>query len=123
MWDIETTFSDRQALAAGVSDSIVDGGGDDLGLGEPVYLQVSLTPGATGALSVTLETSDSAAMTAADDLAVFTVAEATVKKGGTVLSAAVPTGCKRYLRLAYAGASGGKVTAGLVAGAQTSGMR
>lgn len=123
MWDHETTFSDRQILVEGNSDNTVDIGPDDAGLGEPVYLQVSLTPGGSGTLAVNLNASDSSGMANAVRVAQYLVESATVAKGGTVLAAALPTGCKRYLRLSYSGATGGRVTAGLVQGAQTSGMR
>lgn len=123
MWDNEATFSNRQILADANSDSIVDVGGDDVGLGEPVYLQVSLTRGTSGSLAVNLDTSDSPGMGDAVRIVQYLVAADTVAKGGTVLAAPLPTGCKRYLRLSYSGASGGWVTAGLVQGAQTSSMR
>ena len=123
MWDNETTFSNLQTLADAASTNIVDTGGDDLGLGEPVYLQVSLTTGASGDLSVAVETSDTGDMAASIRLAHFLIEESAVTRGGVVLAAPLPTGCKRYLRLRYTGATGGKVTAGLVQGAQTSGMK
>lgn len=123
MWDNDTTFSNRQALAAGASDTIVDAGPDDLGLGEPVYLQVSLGGDASGTLTVTVETGDNGTLSDAVELACFRIPSGVVAAGGTVLAAPLPTGCRRYLRLQYAGASGGFVTAGLVQGAQTSGLR
>ncbi|MCD8351438.1 MAG: hypothetical protein LUC93_12595 [Planctomycetaceae bacterium] len=122
MWDNETTFSNRQTLADGPSETAVDVGPDDIGLGEPVYLQVSLSNGASGALEVTVETGDAPDLSDAVTLVTYHVAESVLKHGGTVLAAPVPTGCRRYLRLQYDGASGGTVTAGLVQGAQTSGM-
>ncbi|MCD8138445.1 MAG: hypothetical protein LUE17_01465 [Planctomycetaceae bacterium] len=123
MWDNETTFSTRQALADGPSEAIVDVGADDIGLGEPVYLQVSLSKGASGSLEVTVETGDEADLGDAVVLVTYHVTESALKHGGTVLAAPVPTGCRRYMRLRYAGASGGTVTAGLVQAAQTSGMQ
>lgn len=122
MWDAETLFSDEQALAAADSDNIVDAGAADIGKGHPVYLAVNVGAGASGDLAVTLKTSDADDMTGAVDVAEYTVPTAGVEKGGVVLSAPLPTGCKRYLRLAYAGATGGVVTAGLVLGAETSQM-
>ena len=123
MWDNETTFSNRQILADAASDNQVDTGGDDFGLGEPIYLQVSLTAGSSGTLAVNVETSDSPGMGDAVRVVQYLVAPETVARGGTVLAAPLPTGCKRYLRLSYAGAIGGRVTAGLVAGVQSNGMR
>jgi hypothetical protein len=123
MWDNENIFSDRQTLAAASSQNIIDSGGDDLGLGEPLYLQVALSGGGSGALTVTVNTADDAGMTDAVAVATYPVAAARVAGGGVVLAAPLPTGCRRFLRLAYSGASGGLVTAGLVQAAQTSGMR
>jgi hypothetical protein len=123
MWDIDTTFSTRQTLEDGPSDNIVEAGPDDLGLGDPVYLQVSLGRGASGSLTVTLESSDDADMAGAVDRATYLVDAPVVVRGGTVLAAPLPTGCGRYLRLRYAGATGGAATAGLGQAAQTSGMR
>lgn len=122
MWDNETMFSNRQTLADSASERMVDGG-DDLGLGEPVYLQVALSPGCMGSLAVNLETSASPGMTDAVRVVQYLVAADRVAKGGVVLAAPLPTGCKRYLRLSYEGATNGLITAGLVQGAQTSGMR
>ena len=62
-------------------------------------------------------------MTAPTVVARYKVAAETVVRGGVVLAAPLPTGCRRYLRLVYSGPADGRVTAGLVEGAQTSGMR
>lgn len=122
MWDYETTFSNRQTLATAASENIVDIGPDDAGRGEAVYLQVALSSGASGTLTVTLETADSEDMTGGVDRAVYLVDAGVVAKGGVVLAAPLPTGCGRFARLAYAGASGGTVTAGIVQAPQTNGM-
>lgn len=123
MWDNELTFSNRQTLAAGNSDNTVDtGAGGDIALGEPVILQVSLSAGASGALTVALESAPDVTMAAPVKRAQWLVDAARVARGGVVLAAPLPSGCGRCLRLAYSGAAGGTVTAGLVQGAQTSGM-
>ena len=122
MWDNETTFSNLQPLFDGASQHIVDAGPDDIGLGEPVYLQVSLGAGASGALTVAVESSDQADMSGSVQRVRYLVDAARVARGGTVLAAALPTGCGRYLQLQYSGATGGTVTAGLVQGAQTAGL-
>ena len=123
MWDKETTFSDQQALAAGNSENVVDAGPDDIGLGHPVYLQLALTKGATGALEVAVETSDNVSLSDAITLVTYKVEADRVARGGIILAAQLPTGCKRYLRLAYSGAAGGKITAGLTPGVQTSTLK
>lgn len=124
MWDKSTTFSDKQTLASGAnSENVVDAGPDDIALGAPVYLQLSLAGAPATELTVDVQTADTAAMTTPTVVARFKVAAATVARGGVVLAAPLPTGCRRYLRLSYTGPVSGKVTAGLVEGAQTSGMR
>lgn len=122
MWDAENMFSFNQALAAGNSDNIVDVGPGDAGKSEPLRLNVLVGAGASGALVVAVSTSDAKDMTGAAEIARYTVAAGKVAKGGDVLVADLPTGCKRYLRLAYSGATGGTVTAGLTWGGQTAGL-
>ncbi|MCD8349906.1 MAG: hypothetical protein LUC93_04760 [Planctomycetaceae bacterium] len=122
MWDAETMFSNDQALADAESDNIVDTGPKDAGKGHPLYLQVSTTSGASGALTVTLKTSNSADMSGAVTVATFIAPAERVAEGGVVLAAPIPSGCKRYLQLAYAGASGGGVSSGLVLGAHTANL-
>lgn len=119
MWDKENMFSYKQPLAAGNSTDIVDVGPGDAGKGMPLNLAVVLGPGASGALVVTVSTSDAADMSGAVEIAKYTILANKVAAGGDVLSADLPTGCKRYLRLAYAGATGGTVSAGLTQGKQT----
>lgn len=125
MWDKETAFSEQQVLvsAGADSDNTVDVGPDDIGPGEPVHIEVSVTPGCTGALTLLVKTADTEDMTGSRKLAEYLVPAAVLAKGGTVLAAPLPSGCSRYLRLNYLGAAGGKVTAGLVQAAQTAGMR
>lgn len=123
MWDHETTFSNRQSLSEGKSENIVEAGPDDIGLGEPVYLQAALSQGATGSLTVGVESSDTPDMAGAVERVCFLIDADRVAKGGVVLAAPLPTGCGRFLQLTYSGASGGVITAGLVQAPQTSGMR
>ncbi len=122
MWDNETTFSNLQPLATGASANVVDVGTGDIALGEPVLLQLSLSPGAGGALTVTLESAKDAVMTAPVQRASWLVDASRVARAGVVLAAPLPSGCDRYLRLRYSGATGGAVTAGLVQSAHTAGM-
>lgn len=122
MWDAENMFSYNQTLAAGDSTNIVDVGIGDAGKSSPLRLNVAVGPGASGALTVTLSTSDAGDMSGATEIATYTVAADKVAKGGDVLVADLPTGCKRYLQLTYGGASGGTVTAGLTWGGQTAGL-
>lgn len=122
MWDAENLFSNEQALAAGDSDNIVDVGAADVGKGQTIILQVNVGTGAAGALSIALKTSDADDMTGARTVAEYFITADQVGRGGVVLAAALPTGCDRYLRLTYGGATGGAITAGLVLGAETSQM-
>lgn len=120
MFDRQNMFSHDQALAVGDSTDVIDAGIDEIGRGQPIYLTVIGSGGATGALTVTVKTSSSADMSGAVKVVEFTVSAERMAKGGTVLSAPLPTGCKRYLRLAYAGATGGTISAALALGAETS---
>lgn len=122
MWDAENMFSNDQPLAAGASDNIIDTGAADAGKGKPLYLQVNVSGGTSGALTVTLNASASPDMSGVRKVADYQIQAGKVARGGVVLAAPLPTGCLRYLRLAYAGASGGTVTAGLTLGAETSQM-
>ena len=122
MWDKETTFSDNEVLVAGDSANIVDLGGDDIGNGTPVYLQVSLSAGASGSLVVNVNTDDDPAMSGAVRVVQYIVPADKVARGGVVLAAPLPSGCKQYVRLSYADASGGRITAGLTLGVQSNGM-
>ena len=126
MWDAENLFSDEQALAAGNSDNIVDTGVNEIGRGQSILLNAVLSGGASGNLVVTVNAADAAtssALTSPQAVATFIVPSDRVARGGSVLVASLPTGCKRFLRLGYAGASGGTITAGLVQGAETSQMK
>lgn len=110
-----TMFSENQALSSGVdSDNILDVGPGDLGVGNNISLFVSTDGAATGAMTVSLSTSDSEDMTGAVKLADYFVATDKVQALGVVLKTRLPAGCKRYLRLLYSGATGGTVSAGLV---------
>lgn len=119
MWDAQNMFSDDQTLANAESDNIVDTGPKDSGKGHPLYLQVTTTAGASGDMEVELLTSDDAAMASAVTAATFVAPAARLAKGGVVIAAPLPAGCKRYLQLQYSGGAGGTVSAGLVLGAHT----
>jgi hypothetical protein len=119
MFDAENLFSHNQTLADGPSANIVDCGVKEVGTGQPVLLAVILSDGASGGLAVTLVTGSDSELSDEREAASFIVPADRVEMGGTVLTATLPGGCDRYLRLEYAGASGGTVTAGLVQGAET----
>lgn len=120
MFDRQNMFSHDQNLAVGDSTDIIDVGVAEIGRGQPIYLTVIGSGGATGALTVTVKTSSAPDMTGAVEVVKFTISAERMARGGTVLAAPLPTGCKRYLRLAYAGATGGTVSAALALGAETS---
>ena len=122
MWDAENMFSVAQTLAGADSTNVVDVGIGDAGKSAGVFLNVLVSPGSAGTLTVTVKTSDAADMSGAVEVAKYTVSADKLERGGDVLTADLPTGCKRYLRLTYAGGSGGTVTAGLNWGGQTNGM-
>lgn len=122
MWDAETMFSNDQTLANADSDNIVDTGPKDSGKGHPIYLQVSTSAGATGALTVSLLSSDNKDMSSPATVATHSVPASRTAQGGVVLAAPLPSGCKRYLQLKYAGASAGTISAGLVLGTHTANL-
>ena len=124
--DAETMFSEKQAVTASAdSTNIVDSGGVDYGKGEPVSLYVHADGYTGGTLKVDLKTSHTLAgqnLSAPDTLATFNVTAAQMTKGGQVVAAALPQGCKRYLGLSYTATGGGTngfITAGLNMGTHT----
>ena len=117
--DAELMFSNKQPLTGGVSQNILRVGPGDVGKGEPLTLVV-VTSGATGALTVALETSDAEDMSGNVTPAAYAVDANRVQAGGLVVAQKLPVGCKKYLRLNYTtAAAGGTVTAGLALDAQT----
>ncbi len=112
--DKQLYFSDEQALAPGNSTKILDMGLPDAGVGDDLDFFVLVDGAPASALTVTLQGADDAAFTAPVTIATYPVAAADVAKGGKVRSGRLPRGCRRFLRLAYAGVSGGTVTAGIV---------
>ena len=124
--DAELQFSDNQAVAAAAdSDNVIDLGGADIGKGESVYLYVHANGYTGGTLKVDLKTSNEVAgqnLSSPTNLVSFEAGADAMAKGGQVIAAALPVGCKRYLRLAYTpdgGGADGKITAGLNMGPQT----
>jgi len=119
-WDKQNLFSDKQALASGNSTNVVrvQNGPGDFGVGDDVKLAVHVqgAPGTATALTVTIQMSDTAAMTAPETLVTYPVPAADVQAGGLAFAATLPGGAVgKYLRLAYAITTGGGfVTAGLV---------
>ena len=124
MFDRENMFSDKQALTAtAASTDVVYVGEGDAGPGQPLFIEIDATP-STGvtAMTVTVNTSDAEAMTGAVVLGTFTVSTDRLAAGGPILIAAIPSGCKRFLRLNYTitgTPSNLTVTAGLVAAGQS----
>ena len=131
--DYQNLFSNRQALASGVSEHVLDVGRrvgawqHDIGPGYPIEVLCVIAETAVGAtgLTVELQTSDTADFTDAITLqsAALTDAEQLVA-GMQVPLSTLPVGCKRYLRLKYTvtgTATAGQLIAGLVLDRQTNG--
>lgn len=123
-FDAETMFSDGQTIAAGNSTNTVELPKGDVGRGGyPPRLQVVVKDVVgTGGLNVQVQTSDNSSMAGAVNVATYHIASDDLLRGGPVLTAALPTGCKRYMRLGYSlggTLSSGTLTAGLVLGGQT----
>lgn len=129
MLDAETLFSNKQNLAAGPSDNIIQtpNGLDgeikykgNIGTGRPVYLEVIVHNVTGGPLTVTLNSSDIDTMAGAVAVASYVIPADQIAQGGSVLTAQVPSTCKKFLQLQYSGsATGGQITAGLVLSGQT----
>lgn len=118
--DALLTFSDGQAIAAGPSTNVIDlgplGGGNtgrQIGAGTPLYLAVVFPTALVGDLTISIQTSD------AEGSGYATVASTTVAAAdgaaGTKIAIPVPSaGLKRFVRLNYAGGTGGTIWAGIV---------
>ncbi|WP_286952877.1 MULTISPECIES: Bbp16 family capsid cement protein [Aminobacterium] len=125
--DKELIFSKNQAvtdLGAAASTDVVDltKPGDAI---DSLWLQVLCTETATSTgdatVAIALETSDTEAFTSADTLvATAALAKTAIVAGTALLTARLPMGCKRYLRMSYtvgtAALTKGKFTAFLVSG-------
>ena len=112
--DRELRFFDKAAIPA-VSD-VVNVGKGDASRGDPIYLYVHFNGAPATAATVKIKTSDDSGMTGAVEIGSSTVAAADVQKGGVVLKAALPNGCKKFLSIDLAGPASGTVSAGLVLG-------
>ena len=127
LWDQAAKFSDGQAvIATALSDNIVRVPSGDVGKGRHLPLQVDAGGYAgAGTLSVEVQTGDSVTGNAIDSpvtIATYAIDNASLLRGGPVLVADLPTGCRRYLRLNYTGTgalTAGALTAGLVLEGQT----
>lgn len=122
--DAQTLFSDKQALAAADSTNIVKVPKNDIGKGHPIYLFAIVADADTapGMLTIVVKTSNDSGMAGAETIATYEVHNDKVVRGGSVLSAAIPTGCKEFLRLSYSDVTVGAITIGLVLAAQTNGI-
>jgi hypothetical protein len=128
--DKEAMFSQDQALTAtGNATNIVDMGAGDAGPAEGLSLFVHASAPYTGSgtLTVNLQTAEAvnAAGTALESpviLASYPIQNAALLKGGKLLAARLPHGCKRYISLSYTVAGtivDGKLTSFLTLDAQT----
>lgn len=122
IFDAQNTFSKDQAVTAtALSTNTLDLGPGDHGPSERISLVVCATGYTAGAGTVELQTADvsaaDGALTSPVVIASFPFPAAALKAGGQIVSARLPHGLKRYVRLNYnmstAGA-GGTMTAALV---------
>jgi hypothetical protein len=124
LFDQQLLFSDAQSVTATAnSTNILDTAGPrDPGAGETLQLVVMVTEAAAAAGSATvefvLETASDAAFTSPAQLfSSGAVGKAALTLGARTVSASVPPGAQRYLRVAYRVTNGpltaGKFTAGL----------
>lgn len=118
--DALLTFSDSQAIAAGPSTNVIDlgplGGGNtsrQIGAGTPLYVALTFPAALVGDLTVSLQTSDTEGGTYTT-IASTTVAAASGAAGEKIAVPVPSSGLKRFLRLNYAGGTGGTIWAGIV---------
>jgi len=129
--DYQNLFSNRQALATGPSENIIDVNRRyedrqrDIGPGYPIEVLCVIADtvvGATG-LSVDLQTADTEDFADAVTLQTAYLNGADQLVGGAqVPLSTLPTGCKRYLRLNYTVTgtpTAGTIIAGLILDRQT----
>ena len=115
--DAQMQFADAQALTAdAVSDNVIDlGEPRDIGVGERLYIMVSVQAAITGTLQVNVETDDNEAFSSATvsaDMGSFALNAAA---GDRIVYAIPPAVAnERYLRLDFNGATGGSVDANVL---------
>src|SRR5690606_34620583 len=114
------TFSDGQAIAAGPSTNVIDlgplSGGNtsrQIGAGTPLYLALVFPTDLVGALTVSLQISDTEGSGFAT-VASTTVAVADGTAGSKIAIPVPSAGLKRFVRLNYAGGTAGTIWAGIV---------
>ena len=116
-------FSDGQAITAtAVSENVLDlgVGGDDVGQGEALWLNVvvgdAFAAAGAATLTIALQSSDDNS-TFADVVVGGAIAKADLTAAAPALKVGLPTGLGRYLRLNYTVATGpftaGSVSAGI----------
>ena len=123
IFDSTNLFSDAQVLTApAASTNVIDQGvAKDLGKGTPIPMLVQVVAAITGTLVVTVEVDDNDAFSSAKTVASYTF-PVTAPAGAQSALNFVPQGTdERYVRLSYAGITGGAVTAGITKGNQTNG--
>lgn len=142
IFDRTLLFSNAQAITATApSTDIVDLGATgtvygaasalirDIGKGEcvPLLIQVVEAFNTLTSLTVTVQCDDNAAFSSPKDVLTVTLPLASLTAGRTMPMMAIPAGVnERYMRLNYTvtgtAPTLGKITAGVVAGVQTSGV-
>lgn len=116
--DKELRFFDKAALPA--TSDILNAGKGDAGRGDPLWLFLAILGAPATAATVKVKTSHNADMSSPVEIATHTVAAADVQRGGVVLKAKLPVGCRKYLQLDLTGPATGTVSAGIVLGVDDS---
>jgi len=114
--DAQLQFSNKQALAAGPSENVVDLGlPRNIGVGENVYLFIGVSAPTTGETTVTVEASADEAFTAPVVAQTVGVIPTGAPAGSRLIARLQPDQIdSRFIRLAYAGGTAGEVTAAVV---------
>lgn len=112
IFDQQNMFFDGTTMAASTDSNVIAnvGGGD---AHDPLFLVVHASTAIAGTCTIAVETADDEGMsTNKATLATYSLPAA---KKGLLLVAKLPYGMKKFVRLHEAGATAGKVTAGLTA--------
>lgn len=112
IFDQQNIFFDNTTVSTSTDSNVIAnvGGGD---AHDPLFLVVHASTAITGTCTVDLETADNEGMST--NKVVLASYKLPASKKGLLLVAKLPYGMKQFVRLHEAGASAGKITAGLTA--------
>lgn len=112
IFDQQNMFFDGVTIGATTDSNVIAnvGGGD---AHDPLFLVVHASTAIAGTCTISVETADNEAMST--NKATLATYSLPASKKGLLLVAKLPYGMKKFVRIHEAGASAGKITAGLTA--------